>query len=112
MSEANATLASAAQAVTGDGSPDSATVTRPARGSVVALACALVTACVFGSVIIIVLSWVDWPESVAHLRIHFLGWMGLLSIGCIPVVVVAFSTPWIGRISASAGSNSITVEAR
>lgn len=112
MSEANAALESAAQAVTGVGSPDNATVQRPASGAVFALACALLTACVFGAVIIAVLAWMDWPEAVAPLRIHFLGWMGLMSIGCIPLVVAAFATPWIGRISASAGSNSFSVEAR
>jgi|GEM_PF-2457428 len=113
MSEANATLETAAAAVTGVGSPDNANVTRPASGAVWALSGALLTACVFGGWVIGVLAWwEDWPASAAPLRIHFLGWMGLLSIGCIPVVVIAFATPWIGRISASAGSNSFSVEAR
>lgn len=112
MSEANKTLETAAAAVTGENSPDNATVHRPASGAVIALGCALLVACIFGAVIIAVLAWMDWPEAVAPLRIHFLGWMGLFSIGCIPLVVAAFATPWIGRISASAGANSVTLEAR
>lgn len=112
MSEANKTLESAAAAVTGAGTPDQATVHRPASGAVVALSVALAVACAIGAVVIAVLALMHWPVAVAPLRIHFLGWMGLLSIGCIPVVVIAFATPWIGRISASAGAASITVDAR
>lgn len=112
MKDANESLAAASAAVTGEGSPDNAVVHRPASGAVIALAFALAVACAFGAVIIFVLAWRPWPEAAAGLRIHFLGWMGLLSIGCIPVVVIAFATPWIGRISASAGTASFSVDAR
>jgi len=112
MSDANASLKAAAESVTGEGSPDRASLHRPASGAVIALASALAVACLFGAVVIGVLAWMRWPDGVAPLRIHFLGWMGLLSIGCIPVVVIAFATPWIGRVSASAGGASLNVEAR
>lgn len=112
MREAQDTLTAAAEAVTGAGTPDNAVVHRPASGAVIALAVALAVACLFGAAIIGVLAWRPWPEEAAGLRIHFLGWMGLLSIGCIPVVVIAFATPWIGRISASAGTASFSVDAR
>lgn len=112
MSEANATLETAAAAVTGEGSPDNASVHRPASGAVIALFTSLAVACIFGIVTICALWIGKWPDSVAALRIHFLGWAAMLSIGCIPVVVLAFSTPWIGRISASAGTNSFSVEGR
>lgn len=113
MTEAQSAADTVAAMVTGPGTPDAATITKPARGPFVAIALALVVACLFGGVIIGVLAWwVPWPAAVAHLRIHFLGWMGLLSIGCIPVVVLAFATPWIGKVSASAGVGSVSFEAR
>ncbi len=113
MKEADRTMSEVAKATTGAESADRASIHRPASGAIIALSCALAVACLFGAVIIGVLAWlVKWPEGVAHLRIHFLGWMGLLSIGCIPVVVIAFATPWVGRISASAGAASVSVEAR
>lgn len=112
MSEANAAMETAAAAVTGEGSPDNASVHRPASGAVIALFVALGVACGFGLLGTLALWIGEWPESVAALRVHFLGWATMLSIGCIPVVVLAFATPWIGRISATAGSNSLSVEAR
>lgn len=113
MTDTKETAAAARAMVTGPGTPDTATVTKPAKGPFVAIAVALAVACVFGTAIICILAWfVPWPASVAGLRVHFLGWMGLLSIGCIPVVVLAFATPWIGKISASAGAYGVSLESR
>lgn len=112
MSEANATLETAARAVTGEGTPETATVHRPASGAVIALFLVLLVACLMAGGVIGALTFRPWPDSAAPLRIHFLGWMGLLAMGCIPVTAVAFATPWIGRISASAGAWSATVDAR
>ena len=112
MREADKTMSEVAKATTGADSADQASIHRPASGAIFALSCALAVACIFGGVIIGVLTWRDWPEMVAKDRIHVLGWMGLLSIGCIHVVVIAFATPWVGRISASAGAASVSVEAR
>lgn len=112
MTEAQTAADTVAAMVTGPGTPDAATITKPARGPFLAIAGALAVACVFGAVIIGILAFKAWPDSVAPLRIHFLGWMGLLSLGCIPVVVVAFATPWIGKVSASAGVGSVSFEAR
>lgn len=112
MTEAQSAADTVAAMVTGPGTPDAATLTKPARGPFVAIALALAVACLFGAAIILILTFKAWPEAVAPLRIHFLGWMGLLSLGCIPVVVLAFATPWIGKVSASAGVGSVSFEAR
>lgn len=112
MKEADKTLSEVVKGTTGVNSPDRASVHRPASGAILALSCALAVACLFGGAVMAILAFKQWPEMVAKDRIHFLGWMGLLSIGCIPVVVIAFATPWVGRISASAGPASLSVEAQ
>lgn len=93
-----------ADAVTGEGSPDSVKVTRPTAGAVWALFAAGggLIAIVF-LVIAVLTWWGDWPLVTALLRVKFLGWIACGAMGCIAVLIFALASPWVGKVSAEAG---------
>ena len=113
MTEAQTAADTVAGMVTGPGTPDAATITKPARAAVGILVAALTLGCGFGALIIGILAWwVVWPDSVAPLRIHFLGWIGIMAMVCIPMATLAAVSPYIAKVSASAGVGSVSFEAR
>jgi uncharacterized membrane protein len=105
---ANAVAAS----VTGPNSPDSVKVSRPTTSAIWTLFAALAIVCAFAAAVIAILTWHVWPAGTAPQRIQFLGWMGIIAVGCIPVIVFALASPWVGKIEASAGPGHITLEGK
>lgn len=101
-----------AASVSGPSTPDSVRVARPAGASVGTLFVILVVGCAIVGTVIAVLGWHAWPAAAAGDRITWLGRIGLGGVACIIAVAVAFASPWLGKISASAGVGSLSVEGR
>lgn len=113
-----ASLAAAtAAAVTGPQTPDNVKVSRPAHSAVWSLFAGMAVICIFGLAIIVVLTWpriAGWSasEAIDKERIHFLGWMGLIAVGTLPLFAFAIASPWVGRVEASAGNNHVILDGR
>lgn len=93
-----------AGAVTGEGTPDSVKVTRPAVGAIWALFAAGGGLMVIVVMVIVILTWLGhWPEVTATLRIKFLGGIACGAMGGVWVLIFALASPWVGKVSAEAG---------
>ena len=93
-----------AGAVTGEGSPDSVKVSRPATGAIWALFAAGGGLMAIIVLVIAVLTWWGhWPELTALLRVKFLGWIACGAMGCVGILIFALASPWVGKVSAEAG---------
>lgn len=112
-----ATLASAVgNAASGPSSPDSVKVSQPIHSAIWSLFAGLAMVCTFGIIIIGVLSdpfnWMQWLPNTQLARIKWLGWMGMVAIGTVPLFAFAIASPWVGRVEASAGTNKIVLDGR
>lgn len=105
--------ASVAGSVTGSNTPDNVKVTRPTHTSMAALFFALFMVAAFAILIAGLFTWwFSWPAGTELARIKYLGWSLLISVGCIPIIVFAIASPWVGQIKAEAGNNKIELNAR
>ena len=101
-----------ASAVTGEGSPNTVTVKRPARQALWSLFVAMAGVCLMLAAVIAILAWSTWPEATAAARVKYIGWIGLVLCGTIPLIVFAVVSPWVGRVEATAGQNHFTLSAK
>lgn len=112
MSDIGATAAATAAAVTGEGTPDTVKVTKPAQSAVWSLFLALAIICVVVGSVIAILTWAPWQPGSEMRRIWFIGWIGIVAVGCIPLIVFALASPWVGQVKATAGPVSIDASGR
>lgn len=106
------TAAGIAAAVTGDDTPANVRVSRPVDGAVWSLFAGLIFVAVVALLIGGALTFAPWPEVTAARRVWFLGWALLIAVICIPLIVFALASPWVGRVEASAGGNHVSLEGR
>lgn len=114
MSDVHADLAAAADAVTGPGTPDTVKVTRPATGAIWAVFAGMgatnVLSLLFGGAILFG-GWADTPAATQQ-RLWYLGWALLICVGCNGLFALALASPWVGKVSAQAAGNSLSIEGR
>lgn len=112
--EETATMAAAvASSVTGANTPDNVKVTRPTHSAVWSLFLALVLVSLFAILIAGLFTWGhEWGVGTELERIKYLGWSLVIAVGCIPVIVFAIASPWVGQIKAEAGNNSLELNSR
>jgi len=116
MAEDTAKIAaSVSAAVTGEGTPDSVTVKRPAKEVLQAIFITLliVNAGIVGVIGVLAYGplWIP-TEAVALARINGLKWIGWLLCGDMAMLVFAIASPLVGRVEAAAGTNHVTLEGR
>lgn len=111
-----AALASAtAAAVSGPQSPDNVKVSQPVHSAVWSLFAGLILVCSFAMAVITVLTFpglAGWDATTQLARIKYLGIMGLIAVGTIPLFAFAIASPWVGRVEASAGNNRVVLDGR
>jgi hypothetical protein len=110
METVDQTAAAVASAVTGPSSPDNVKVNRPTKESVWMLLLAMGLASMVSVILIYALTWVRWPDEVAHSRIMWLGIMACMSQLAIPITIIALASSRLGKVEATAGTNSITID--
>ncbi len=95
-----------------------ASASRPVKEAVRTLFIAMGCVLVGVAVIIGLTGWpYPWgpapqPENVVLQRLVILKWIGLALCADIAIIVFAFSTPFVGRVEASAGGNSIKLDGK
>ena len=103
-----------AAAVTGTDTPDNVKTARPSTHAMTALACigaAMILVDVFA---VVALTWF-FPKSTASVETtcaNWVGWVAVLNALSPAIVVFAFATPWVGQVTAEAGSAKIVMGAR
>lgn len=103
---------SVATAVTGAQTPDNVKVDKPSTLALISIAVTALLVAAGSAAIVSILTWGPWLDTSAVNRIRYVGWMGIILTACVPVVVAAFASPWIGKVKASAGTNAIEFESR
>lgn len=91
-------------------SPRPVEVSRDAPGVLKLMAVAFATLCLFGAGALASVSFLRWPDFVAHDRVMALTWFGALAIGGNLVMVLAFCSPYLGRISVKGGPVDIAID--
>lgn len=85
------------------------TTTRPTRLSEWTIVGTLAALCLLGLIFGAILTFPSWPDAVAGLRIHYLGWALILSVVGILLLVVAMASPWIGSVRIAGMGAEISV---
>lgn len=104
-------LAAVTAAVTGPGTPDSATVVaRPERFNVwaIALAGPAISSMIIGVLLLIGLR--PWPDAVAETRVQALAGIGMALTAILGVVVFRLASGGLKRVEAKAGPGSVLIE--
>lgn len=113
MAETTQDIAQAVtNAVSGPGTPDNVTTSRPTKESVWTLYGATIVPAIIGLCVIAALALLAWPEHVANARVWALGIMGGMAVICSPITVIALASSRLGRVEASAGTNHLSIEGR
>ena len=113
--ETTAQLAAAVSSAV-EGPTSSVTTGRPVKEAVRTLFIAMGCVLVGVAAIIGLTGWpYPWgpapqPQAVVLQRLVILKWIGLALCVDIAIIVFAFSTPFVGRVEASAGGNSIKLD--
>jgi hypothetical protein len=94
--------------VAGAGRP--ITIDRDAPGVLPLMAACVLAACIFAALVIWALGYAKWPDIAAIERVHALCWIGLLAVGVVALLVLAFCSPYLGRVSAKAGPVDVEID--
>lgn len=85
-------------------------ITQNAPGVIRTLAAVLAVLFLFGLLVIWALGFREWPKEVAGERVRWLAWIGIVSIIGFPLIVIAFASPYLGRVQAHAGPVEFDIE--
>jgi hypothetical protein len=113
MSDDVATAAAGLSAAAStNGAPGAVKVSQNAPRTMKMLGAALAACCVITGLVIGAVYIGKWPDSVAHERIMALAWIGWIAVVGPLLVVIAFCSPWLGRVSASVAGAHLDVDGR